>query len=135
MPISLEFAVTHHYRSASVGIEVPVTLRHGSQSIDLIAKVDTGAAYCIFDRRYAEMLGLNVESGRFQTFRTVTGSFSAYEHEVTLQMPGIEFSARVFFARDPAFARNFLGRIGWLDRLRIAIIDYDRTLHLSAFDS
>ena len=78
MPISLEFAVTHRYRSALVGIEVPVTLRHGSQSVDLIAKVDTGAAYCIFDRRYAEMLGLNVESGRLQIFQTVTGSFPAH---------------------------------------------------------
>jgi hypothetical protein len=68
MPISLEFAVTHHYRSALVGIEVPVTLRNGSQSVDLIAKLDTGAANCIFDRRYAAMLGLNVESGRFQVF-------------------------------------------------------------------
>jgi hypothetical protein len=135
MPISLEFAITHHYRSAFVGIEVPVTLRYGSQSVDLIAKVDTGAAYCIFDRRYAEMLGLNVESGRFQTFQTVAGSFPAYEHEVTLQMPGIEFSARVFFAQDTEFARNFLGRTGWLDRLRVAIIDYDRTLYLSAYDS
>ena len=81
------------------------------------------------------MLGLNVESGRFQIFKIVTGSFPAYEHEVTLQMPGIEFSARVFFAEDPVFARNFLGRTGWLDRPRIAIIDHDRTLYLSAHDS
>src|SRR5260370_33313499 len=120
MPISLEFAITHHYRSALVGIEIPVTLRHGSQSVDLIAKVDTGAAYCIFDRRYAEMLGLNVESGRFQTFQTVTGSFPSYEHEVTVQTPGIEFSARVFFAQDPEFSRNFLGRTGWLGRCHVA---------------
>ena len=81
------------------------------------------------------MLGLNVEAGRFQIFQTVTGSFPAYEHEVTLQMAGIEFLARVFFAQDPVFARNFLGRTGWLDRLRIAIIDYDRRLYLSAYDS
>jgi len=135
MPISLEFAVTHHYHSALVGIEVPVTLRHGSQSVDLIAKVDTGAAYCIFDRRYAEMLGLNVESGRLQIFQTVTGSFPAYEHEVTLQVSGIEFLAHVFFAQDPVFARNLLGRTGWLDRLRIAIVHYDRALYLSAYDS
>jgi hypothetical protein len=43
MPISLEFAVTQHYRSAPVEIEVPMALRHGSQSVDPIAKVDTGA--------------------------------------------------------------------------------------------
>src|SRR5437763_515657 len=100
-----------------------------------MATVDTGAARCIFERRYAELLGLIVESGRIQRFRTMTGSFSAYEHEVTLQMLGIEFAAPVFFAEDPAFTRNFLGRTGWLDRLRVAIIDYDRTLYLSAHDS
>ena len=55
------------------------------------------------------MLGLEVESGRLQRFRTVAGSFSAYEHEVTIQTLGIEFSFTVFFAQDSAFNRNFLG--------------------------
>ena len=80
------------------------------------------------------MLGLEVELGRRQSFRTVAGSFVAYEHEVLIQTLGIEFSATVFFAEDPAFNRNFLGRSGWLDRLRIAIIDYDRTLFLKAYE-
>jgi hypothetical protein len=31
--------------------------------------------------------------------------------------------------------RNFLGRSGWLDRLRIGIIDYDHLLYLSTYDS
>jgi len=57
--------------------------------------------------------GLEVESGRLQRFRAVAGSFSAYEHEVTIQTLGIEFSATVFFAQDSAFSRNFLGRSGW----------------------
>jgi hypothetical protein len=117
------------------GIEVPVTLRAGGQSIDLTAKVDTGAAHCIFERRYADMLGLTVESGRLQRFRTMSGSLSAYAHEITLELLGIEFSTFVFFAEDSAFERNFLGRTGWLDHVRIAIIDYDRILWLSAYDS
>jgi hypothetical protein len=41
--------------------------------------------------------------------------------------------AIVFFASDSAFNRNFLGRSGWLDRVRIAIIDYDRILFLSPY--
>jgi predicted aspartyl protease len=103
MPVSLEFSVSHQYNSSADGIEVPVTLRIGGQSVDLIAKLDTGAAHCIFDRRYAEMLGLGVESGRLQRFRIATGSFAAYAHEVTLETLGIGFSAVVFFAQDPAF--------------------------------
>lgn len=57
MPVSLEFAASHQHHSAADGIEVPLTLRIDSQSVDLIATVDTGAAHCIFERRYAELLG------------------------------------------------------------------------------
>jgi len=135
MPVSLEFSVSYQYNSSADGIEVPVTLRIGGQSVDLIAKLDTGAARCIFDRRYAEMLGLDVESGRLQRFRTATGSFAAYAHEVTIETLGIGFSAVVFFAQDSAFTWNFLGRTGWLDRLRVAIVDYDLALYLGAYDS
>jgi hypothetical protein len=63
------------------------------------------------------------------------GSFAAYQHEVTIQTLGIEFSAVVFFAQDSTFNRNFLGRSGWLDRLRIAIVDYDRLLFVSPYQS
>jgi hypothetical protein len=135
MPTQLEFAASHRYDSAKDGIEVPIALVSGNLSVEFVAKVDTGAAHCVFDRRYAEILGLNVESGRLQRFQTVTGVFTAYEHEVTLQMLGIEFPVLVYFAHDEGFRRNLLGRIGWLDRLRIAIIDYERTLHLSTYDA
>jgi predicted aspartyl protease len=135
MPVSLAFDAAHHYADALDGIEVPITLCIGRQSVELLAKLDTGAAHCIFERRYAEMLGVDVDSGRLQRFRTVAGSFAAYEHEVAIQTLGIEFSAVVFFAQDSTFNRNFLGRSGWLDRLRIAIVDYDRLLFVSPYQS
>ena len=131
----MEFSVSHQYNSSAEGIEVPDSRGNGGQSVDLIAKLDTGAANCIFERRYAEILGINPESGRLQRFRTMTGSFAAYEHEVTLQVLSIAFSTTVFFAQDPIFTRNFLGRAGWLDHLRLAIVDYDRNLYLSAYGS
>ncbi len=135
MPVSLEFDNTHKYTEATDGINLPITLAIGNQSVDLLAKLDTGAAHCIFERKYAEILGLEAESGRLQRFRTVAGSFAAYQHEVTIQTLGIEFSAVVFFAQDSTFNRNFLGRSGWLDRLRIAIVDYDRLLFVSPYQS
>jgi len=135
MPVSLEFDTTHQYTDAEDGIQVPIALAIGRQSVELLAKLDTGAAHCIFERKYGEMLGLAVESGRLQRFRTVAGSFAAYEQEVTIQTLGIEFSAVVFFAQDSTFNRNFLGRSGWLDRLRIAIVDYDRLLFVSPYQS
>ena len=135
MPVSLAFDAAHHYADALDGIEVPITLCIGRQSVDLLAKLDTGAAHCIFERKYAEMLGVDADSGRLQRFRTVAGSFAAYQHELTIQTLGIEFSAVVFFAQDSTFNRNFLGRSGWLDRLRVAIVDYDRLLFVSPYQS
>src|SRR5258708_8189459 len=108
MPVSMEFSFSHHYRSSAEGIEVPVTLGSGGQSVDLMAKVDTGAAHCIFERRYAEMLGINPESGRLQRFRTSTGSFAAYEHVVTLHMLSISFSLPASLPHDPLFPTTFL---------------------------
>ena len=73
--------------------------------------------------------------GTAQRFRTMAGLFLAYEHEVTIHTLGVEFQSGVFFAQDMGFNRNFLGRSGWLDRLRVGIIDYDRLLFLSNYDS
>lgn len=63
MPVSLELDNTHKYTEATDGNNVPITLAIGSQPVDLLAKLDTGAAHCIFERKYAEILGLEVESG------------------------------------------------------------------------
>ena len=40
MPVSMEFSVSHQYNFSAEGIEVPVTLGNGGQSVDLIAKLD-----------------------------------------------------------------------------------------------
>jgi hypothetical protein len=109
MPYTLDFETLHRYSEGTGGIDIPIALCIGSQSVELIAKLDTGAAHCIFERKYAEMLGLDVESGRLQRFRTVAGTFAAFEHEVTVQTLGIEFPAVVLFAQAAEFTRNFAG--------------------------
>ncbi len=134
MARSIEFDAACQY-SSDDGIEIPTELSIGNQKVELIARLDTGAAHCIFERRYGEELGLDIEAGRAQRFRTMAGSFVAYEHEVMIHTLGIEFQSAVFFAQDSAFTRNFLGRLGWLDRVRIGIIEYDRLLLLSPYGS
>ncbi|MBI1765786.1 MAG: hypothetical protein HYR56_30650 [Acidobacteria bacterium] len=65
----------------------------------------------------------------------LTGMLEAFGHEVTLQTGELVFQSIVYFAKYPGVQRNLLGRRGWLRNLRLAIIDYDQVLYLSAYDS
>jgi hypothetical protein len=51
MPVSLAFDTSHYYPETADGINVPITLCIGRQSVELLAKLDTGAAHCIFERK------------------------------------------------------------------------------------
>lgn len=82
-------------------------------------------SFCIFNRGYAEALGIDVEAGQAVRLGTATGTFDTFGHTLTLTTPGLGSEADVYFARDAAFRRNVFGRRGWLDRVRLGLIDYD----------
>ena len=127
--ISLDFDAGLEYEESSAGILVPIRLIHGDHSVELSARLDTGAADCLFDRFYADILRL-AGSGIERDYRTVTGSFRAFGHEVTIETLGLQWQALVFFhdLGNPARAR--IGRRGWLDRVRLGIVHYEQRLFL-----
>jgi hypothetical protein len=104
-----------------------------SQYVDLLAKLDTGSTYCIFNRSYSTLLGLDLYSGISQRIRTATGTFQTYGHEVTISVFDLEWQAVVYFAESDSLSLNVLGRFGFLDRLRIAVVDYDEQLYLGLY--
>jgi hypothetical protein len=46
---------------------------------------------------------------------------------------GIETVSTLYFAKEEFFTRNVLGRQGWLDRVKLGLIDYEGKLLLSAY--
>ena len=130
----LEFETLHNYGREKDRIEVPVTLRSGEDSVSFPAQLDTGATYCVFERTYAEILGLSVESGTHLRFTTAMGSFDAYDHTLSLETLGYSFDSTVYFAMHDGFRRNALGRRGWIDHLRLGLIDYESKLYLNRSD-
>jgi hypothetical protein len=135
LPYPLEFQVSHHYEDVPSGIPLPVVLRVGNQEVEWTAKLDTGAQYCVFARECGEQLGLTIEAGRPQRMEGLMGQgFDTFEHEVTIEVLGYQVLSPVFFARDPGFRRSVLGRVGWLNKFRLALIDYERDLYLSPYD-
>jgi len=123
---AIEFSTLHDYDTLKTGITLPVTLRFHSLTIDFEAKLDTGSSHCIFARRYGEDLGLEIETGTLEKFGTATVGFYAYGHELTLSVLDVETFATIYFAREESFTRNVLGRQGWLDRVKLGLIDLRR---------
>ncbi|MGI8670298.1 MAG: retropepsin-like aspartic protease, partial [Aridibacter sp.] len=118
-----------------VGITVPIKILSGEKEVVFDAKIDTGSSHCIFRRKHGERLGLKIESGEFHEFSTATGNFSAYGHEVNISVLGISLYSKVYFASEEFFNRNVLGRIGWLDRVQIGLVDYEGKLYLNSYES
>lgn len=133
MTYDFSFNVAHDY-SGAVAIRVPVTLRSGRDETTFNAYVDTGSSLCVFQRGHAEMLGVEVESGSLLRIETVTGGFDAYGHTLALETLGHSFDVTVYFAAHESFTRNVLGRRGWLDQVRIGIVDYESKLYLSRYN-
>ena len=48
-------------------------------------------------------------------------------------MLGIVIHSLVYFFAESAIRKNVLGRNGWLDRVRIGLVDYDREFYLAAY--
>lgn len=133
MPFNLTFSVEYKFDTTLKGISIPVILSLKNETVDFLAKVDTGADFCIFKREHGEALGLDIETGYLQTFDTVAGNFNAYGHELTLSTFDMHFDVMVYFAGNYGFRRNVLGRRGWLDQIKLGIIDYEGLIYISNY--
>ena len=131
MPWSLSFSALAEYDPGQPGINVPVILQLAGCEAPCLAKLDTGASNCIFRRLQGELLGLDTERGNPREFSTATGSFKAYGHGVTLIVAGMELDSVVYFAAHEEYNRNVLGRHGWLNSVRLGLVDYEGKLYLN----
>ncbi len=131
----LEFSRYARYADDLARITVPITLRTGVETVALLAAIDTGASNCPFERTQGELLGLAIESGERKVFTTATGRVEAFGHMVSIDSLGIQFEAMVYFFSDPWIQKNLLGRSGWLDRIRLGLVDYEQMLYLAHYDA
>lgn len=133
MSHQLEFEIRHQYVSSRGGIWIPALLQVGDQQVKCEAKIDTGADYCVFRREVAESLGLEVESGYRTLLSSAAGRVETYQHEVQLATFDLSFQSFVCFASHYEFPRNLLGCAGWLNLLKLGIVDYEETVYLSLY--
>lgn len=134
MSFTLNFSRFVEYDAGQPGISLEVTLSLINVNVTFPAKVDTGSTDCIFRRYFGEGLGLNIEDGEFVRKGTATGEFDTYRHFVTLRVLDLEFDAGVCFIADENINRNVLGRHGFLDRVKLGLVDYEGKLFLSSYN-
>jgi len=103
---TLTFDKTHYYNTLKPGITLTAILHYGQESVECEARLDTGSSHCIFKRAHGELLGLDIESAVAENIATVTGSFKAHLHTVTIEVLGIRSEAAVYFAADEQFTRS-----------------------------
>ncbi|MCI0663335.1 MAG: aspartyl protease family protein [Acidobacteria bacterium] len=135
MPYNLDFEIKHRYPDQEPGITIPVFLTYGSKTEKILAKLDTGADFCVFTYELALLLGVPVTSGPKKIFDTSGGLVETYGHEVTIKSFDFEHTAFVYFAVTSGHRRNLLGRQGWLRNFQLGIIDYENALYLSPYNT
>jgi hypothetical protein len=132
---SLEFSDCLNYsRYDEITVEIFLSSNQETH-VAVEAKVDTGSKFCIFQPRYAFLLGFDLKAGVRETIRTAAGHFIAYGHEVTLTVSDIEWDTVVYFAEMENFPVNVVGRIGFIDHLQFGLVDYEQLLYLGPFEA
>lgn len=131
--LTLNFEKLIFFDVGEKGISVDVKLKITEKEISFPAKVDTGSSFCIFERRFGENLGLEIEKGLFQNVGTATGIFRVFGFRLTLDVENFQFDSLVYFAEDENFKRNVLGRHGFLELVKFGLIDYEGKLYLSRY--
>jgi len=134
MPHAFNFVSEHFYDTKKQGITVPVELSNGPNIVQVDAKLDSGASFCIFERTYAEMLEVDVEQGIPELVSTPTGTFQVFGHWMTITALGFRFDSMIRFAAEDRIRRNVIGRRGWIDQVRLCLIEHDGALYLSKYD-
>jgi hypothetical protein len=134
MPFQLGFTRREKYSSLATGINIETTLRFGNLFINCDAKVDTGAEVCLFQRAIGEALEIQIHNGVKKRLETLTGVLTAYGHEIILEMLGLRLQTVVYFAESDQIRRNLLGRQGWLQLIKLGIVDYDSEIYVGLYD-
>ncbi len=133
MEHQLNFEKLVNYDVGESGTTINTTLEFADKKVSFPAKIDTGSSFCIFERKFGEELGLKIEDGLFQRVGTATGTFVVFGFRLGLQVEELDFGSMVYFAEDKNLRRNILGRHGWLELIKIGLVDYEGKLYLSRY--
>jgi hypothetical protein len=112
-----------------------VVLRNGPRSIRTPAILDSGSLHTVFERRYAQILGIEeIESGTVISVLTFAGRTRLYQFqlEMSFELAGFGgfFPAPVCFP-EGTIHRNILGRVAVFSRLQLGFREHSQSLYVA----
>ncbi len=130
--LTFEKQIKYSEYQKGIGINI-VLIADESNPVSAVAKLDTGSEFCLFQRKYAELLDLEIEQGIENPMRTINSSFNTFGHEVKILFSGFELSTTIYFP-ELEISRSVVGRTGFLDMLRIGLVEYDQLLYFDIYN-
>ncbi len=107
-----------------------VELISSGESVVTKAYIDSGATYSIFKKELAEILNIDVESGKKMFPIGIGGHICAYVHKIKMKVDDVDFVTDVLISDELLVRFNILGRIGLFDHFKICFDDKNRALEL-----
>lgn len=103
---------------------IPIEITYGNVTVPYEVLVDSGADMCIFDAQIAEILKINLKSGKGQKVSGITGvAESYYIHPVTITVGGWKYKIEAGFLPEIGkFGYGVVGQKGFFD---IFIVKFD----------
>src|SRR3990167_2736794 len=90
-------------------VPLEIQTRNG-EWIEFHAYIDSGAGFSVFNSDHAEILGLNLKSGKEIFFTVGNGEkIAAYVHKVLVKFARRQFLAKIAFAPGLGVGTNLLG--------------------------
>ena len=121
------------YERSSSSVYLPLMLEIEGLPIEMLALVDTGAPYCIFDPEVAEMLNIHHDDGMPEVVKSRMGTKPGSLHTVRVTIPAEQGDAlsldAMVFVPEEWTAGPFVGFSGLLQRISFAVTPHDNQFY------
>ncbi len=103
---------------------IPIEIVHKDIAVPYEVLVDSGADICIFDAQIADILGINLKTGKKQRVAGLTGATEFYYlHPVAISVGGWEYKIEAgFLPNIGRFGYGVVGQKGFFD---IFVVKFD----------
>lgn len=109
---------------------IKLALIHKNTKLTIEALIDSGANISIFNADVAEILGIDVESGKEVYLSGVGGRILGYQHTIQVEIDRKFFLAKLIFSREFLVSFNLIGREGVFNKFTICFDEKKKSVEL-----